>query len=371
MTQPEPDENVPSLPPRPSFARRWISPLLKLLIAGGLLYYVFAYKVDDKDKTRLADIFVKTPHILILAVIAFSMQILIGAQRLRLLLRPQEVHISYWRALKLTYLGAFFDTFMITSVGGDAVKAFYLARDCEKEKRLGAVSVLVLDRLLGLLGLLSLTVLMTLWNIRQLHADETIGPFVIWLFIVPALLLIGTLMLLSDSVRNWGPMQGMLRTIPLGGTINKAYGSLQRFRDRPLILLYGWLLSLVVHMCGVITGYILVLGLQERVEIGPFCVAWFISGFVTSFAPFGGVGTGQYLYELVFRKIVELPQGMGIILATTVQVTVVLAKAPGFIAWIMMRKHPHEPGVQGPPAPGIQTALRPVEASAVVEKGTV
>lgn len=371
MTQPEPDESLPSLPPRPSFARRWISPLLKLLIAGGLLYYVFAYKVDDKDKARLADIFIKTPHILILAVLAFSMQIVIGAQRLRVLLKPQDVHISYWRSLKLTYLGAFFDTFMITSVGGDAVKAFYLARDCEKEKRLGAVSVLVLDRLLGLLGLLSLTVLMTIWNIEALHADDTIRPFVIWLFIVPALLLLGTLMLLSNTVRNWRPMQAMLNIIPMGGTINKAYASLQRFRDQPRILLFAWALSILVHLCGVITGYILVNGLQVSPPLGQFCVAWFISGFVTSFAPFGGVGTGQYLYELVFRKIVALPEGMGIILATTVQVTVVLAKAPGFIAWIMMRKHPHEPGIQGPPAPGLQTALRPVEAAAVIEKGTV
>ena len=36
---------------------------------------------------------------------------------------------TYWNALRLTYLGAFFDTFMVTSVGGDAVKAVYIARE--------------------------------------------------------------------------------------------------------------------------------------------------------------------------------------------------------------------------------------------------
>jgi uncharacterized membrane protein YbhN (UPF0104 family) len=371
MSQPETDEIISDLkPPRPSFARRWISTILKVVVAGGLLYYVFAYKVDDADKRRLAAIFLETPHILIMAICAFSMQLIIGAQRLRLLLRPQGVDISYRKALKLTYLGGFFDTFMITSVGGDAVKAYYLARDCEKEKRLGAVSVLVLDRLLGLLGLLSLTVLLTIINIQQLHADETIGPYVIWLFIVPAVLLIGTLMLLSDTVRNWRPMQAMLEVIPLGGTINKAYASLQRFRDRPMILLFGWAMSLVVHLCGVLTGYILVVGLRQSVEPGPFCVAWFISGFITSFAPFGGVGTGQYLFELVFHKIVAMPDGMGIILATTFQVTVILGKSPGFIAWVLMRKGPAFQEGKGPQPPGLPIE-RPETAKVVVEREIV
>ena len=63
-----------------------------------------------------------SPFVLLAAILAFSVQLCIGAQRLRMLLDPQGVHLSYRTALRLTYVGAFFDTFMITSVGGDAIK---------------------------------------------------------------------------------------------------------------------------------------------------------------------------------------------------------------------------------------------------------
>ena len=341
ITEPDLTDDVlpPAPPPRP-FWRRALGPSIKLLVAFGLLYYVFAYKVDQAAKDQLVNILFLSPHIMALAIISISMQLLIGAQRLRMLLAPQGVHLSYWRSLRLTYLGAFFDTFMITSVGGDAVKAWYLAKQCEKEKRLGAVSVLVLDRLLGLLGLLTLTVLMTVWNIQSLHDDPEVRPYVIWLFVVPAVLMLGTFMLLSYRVRMWAPMQFLLTRMPGGNTINRAYESLQKFRDRPAILLGAWGLSLMVHVTGVLAGYILLHGMNQSAELSKFFVGWFIAGFVTSFAPFGGVGTGQFLYEMVFSKIVELPKGMGVILATSVQVAVVIAKSPGCIAWVLARRHP-------------------------------
>jgi len=353
------------LPPPRRLWRRCLGPALKLLIAGGLLYYVFAYQVNQEAKDRLVTILFRSPHIMALAILAVSLQILIGAQRLRMLLAPQGVLLGYWQSLKLTYLGAFFDTFMITSVGGDAVKAWYLARQCPKEKRLGAVSVLVLDRLLGLLGLLALTVLMTIWNIQTLRDDEEIRPYVIWLFIVPAVLMLGTFMLLSNTVRMWAPMQFVLNKIPGGATINRAYESLQKFRDRPEILLVAWGLSLLVHVSGVLAGFILLYGMDQSADLSKFFVAWFIAGFVTSFAPFGGVGTGQFLYELVFSRIVDLRPGMGVILATTVQVSVVLAKSPGCIAWVLARRHP-KPVLVHTVAP-----LAAVPAGAGQEKGTV
>jgi len=359
--QAELEEALSETPAAPG-PRRYVVPALKLLVAGGLLYYVFAYKVDQQAKERLLSILFHTPHIMAMAIAAISMQLFIGAQRLRMLLKPQGVLLSYGQSIKLTYLGAFFDTFMITSVGGDAVKAWYLAKQTEKEKRLGAVSVLVLDRLLGLLGLLALTVVMTLWNIRSLHDDAEIRPYVIWLFIVPAMLMVGTFMLLSNRVRTLAPMQFMLMKMPGGKIIDRAYASLQRFKERPAILLSAWGLSLLVHISGVLAGYILLQGMGQQADLGKFFVAWFISNFITSFAPFGGVGTGQVLYELVFSRIVDLPPGMGVILATTLQVSVVLSKSPGFIAWLLARRT----GPASAPAP----VPNAVPAAAVQEKGT-
>jgi hypothetical protein len=78
----------------------------------------------------------------------------------------------------------------------------------------------------------------------------------------------------------------------------------------------------------------------QRPELGPFLVAWYISNFICSFAPAGGIGLGQLVYEDVFLTIGGVAHGL--VLATAVQATYILTKLPGFIAWIASREHPEE-----------------------------
>src|SRR6185295_12773656 len=265
---------------------KWIKIIIKLGIAVGLVFYVVKYKVlhDDKGLGELQGLFT-SPTVLIIAILTFSVQMVLGAQRLRVLLNPQGFHLSYWTALRLTYLGAFFDTFMITSVGGDAVKAIYLAREVQKGQRLEAVSVLVLDRLMGLLGLLALAVLLGVFQLKQLNANQDTAWMIKYLVIVPGALLVGMLMLLSNRVYNARPMQWLLSVLPFGAQVTRAYGSLQKFRDRPGVLLQAFGISLVVHCFGCLTGYVLMRGLGGSASVGPFVVALLIANFICSFAP--------------------------------------------------------------------------------------
>lgn len=310
---------------------------MKVIAAGGLLYYVLTTKVDETAKQVLRRLFIESPAMLGLAIAAMSAQLWIGAQRVRMLLRPQGVQLGYFTSLRLTYLGAFFDTFMITSVGGDAVKAIYLAREAPEGRRVEAVSVLVLDRLMGLLGLLALTLLVAAWQYRALSADAQAAAYLKWLVIVPTLLLAGTGMLLSKTVYASRPMQALLRLLPLGKFVARAYGSLQQFRDRPLTLLAAWGMSLVVHCFGVSCGFVLVYGMGQEPALGKYAVSWLISNFICSFAPFGGIGFGQLVFEEVFKTIAGVDHGW--VLATAVQASFILAKAPGLLAWLISREH--------------------------------
>ena len=336
---------TPVPPPGSSLAKRLLLPILKFGIAGGLLYYVLQTKMNSTAKDELKRIFVDSPGILLLAIGTFTVQLFIGAHRMRVLLLPQEVPIRYFQALRLNYLGAFFDTFMVTSVGGDAVKAIYLARESPPGRRLQAVSVLLLDRLIGLLGLLALMVLMTLVHYQQLNADPDIQPYMKWLLLVPIMLLIGTAMLLSGRMyRIFSSIFGLSnryrvlhKLSPLASTLDRVYASLQKYRERKLVLFHAWVLSLAVHLFGVICGYVLLGGMgQGNRPFGPFLVAWFISNFICSFAPFGGIGVGQTVFDPIFLKIADVQNGW--VLATAVQATAILAKMPGLVAWIASRE---------------------------------
>jgi hypothetical protein len=322
--------------------RRWIVPLLKLGVAAALVAYVVASGL--LDFSRLKALF-RNPFFPTLALMTLTAQLLVSAWRTRRLLRAHGEPPDFWLIIRLTYLGAFFDAVSIASVGGDAMKAWYLAQATPPGRRTEAVSALVVDRLLGLLGLLTLTVAAMLWHIDALWSDRVFRPYVIGLFAVCAGLAVGTFMLFSKRVHEWTPLRWLLGKLPFGGTVNRAYASMQAFRGRPVILLEGWLLSLCVHVLSSTSGYLLALGLgmSERgarlpgmFEPGLFFAALLIGNFVCSFASFGAVGVGQATFAFAFERVARMSGGAD--LATAAQVAFFLAKTPGLVAWLAMRK---------------------------------
>lgn len=359
MTSPEPESpnaNPASLPhptgdgpeksapaSRHSTFWRWFGFALKVLVCGGLLYYVLATKLNEKPtegmkspKEELEALFLHSPYLLCVAIAAYAVQIMIGAQRLRFLLAAQGARLPYLTMLRLCYLGAFFDPIGFTSVGGDAVKAVYLARATPRGQRVETVSVLVLDRLMGLLGLLTLTLLVALWHLGALSANPEVQPYLKWLFMAAGFLYVGTGLLLSKKFYSIAPLQFVMHKFPGGSIFDRAYFSLQKYRHRPAALLLGLSLSLCVHTVGIVAGYVLAMGMGEDPAFGPFLVAWFISNFICSFAPFMGVGVGQWLYGPIFKSIANMEHGF--VLATAVQATCMLAKLPGLLAWLVSRE---------------------------------
>lgn len=78
-------------------------------------------------------------------------QILIGL-RWWLLLRTQSIYIGFWAAVRLHFLGLFYNNFMPSSVGGDLIRAWYVTR--HTSKMFEAVLSVFVDRVVGLLSTL-------------------------------------------------------------------------------------------------------------------------------------------------------------------------------------------------------------------------
>src|SRR5262249_22201780 len=69
-----------------------------------------------------------------------------------ILVRAQGLPFTLPNALRLGMIGNYFNTFLPGSVGGDIIKATFIAR--EQDRRTVAVATVVLDRVVGLCGLL-------------------------------------------------------------------------------------------------------------------------------------------------------------------------------------------------------------------------
>lgn len=90
------------------------------------------------------------------ALCIFTVGHIIIGLRWWLLLRSQSIFIPFWAAVRLYFLGWFYNNFMPSSVGGDLVRAWYVTKHTDKRFE-AALSVFV-DRAIGLLSTLIIAV---------------------------------------------------------------------------------------------------------------------------------------------------------------------------------------------------------------------
>ena len=123
-----------------------ISHLIRIAVAiMAFLYFV----VKNDPKAIIKDFSSLNIFIFLFAFLLFVGGNLVFVLRWLLLLRTQEVYISYWPALKLHLLGLFYNNCLPGSVGGDLLRAWYVTMHTEKKIE-AAMSVFV-DRAIGLI----------------------------------------------------------------------------------------------------------------------------------------------------------------------------------------------------------------------------
>lgn len=129
--------------------KRYISYVLRFGVAAAALYLAFR----REDLGEVANVLLGIN----LWIFAASLGIYIISQfifvmRWYVLLRVQSIEIGFWPALRLHFLGLFYNNCLPTSVGGDLLRAWYVTTHTDKKLE-AALSVFV-DRVIGLTGML-------------------------------------------------------------------------------------------------------------------------------------------------------------------------------------------------------------------------
>src|SRR4051812_18183694 len=94
------------------------------------------------------------PLLLILSVSFFWITFVITSFRWHQLLKAMQIHLTLARTFVLNMVGAFYNTFMPGSTGGDVLKAYYASKQTEFRTR--AVISVIVDRVIGLIALVIL-----------------------------------------------------------------------------------------------------------------------------------------------------------------------------------------------------------------------
>lgn len=167
-----------------------------------------------------------------LAVLATLGSYFLTAWRWRGLLALQEIHIGAWEAIRLTFLGMFFNMVVPGTVGGDMVKAYYAAKHAQAK---GSVLVsVIIDRALGLfmltalagamLGVLTLVPPASRADLRQ--AGLAVG-------VIAAAVVGGMLVLFSARLRRLLHLQRLYQRLPIAHRFQAMGLALKTYRSHP------------------------------------------------------------------------------------------------------------------------------------------
>jgi len=223
--------------------------------------------------------------------------------RWQVLVQSLGVPFSLLEAIRLGFLGTLLNLVSVGSVGGDVFKAIEAARKVEKKRAEVVASVLV-DRALGLLGLmmvagigLSLAPTLSLtmkWIWLGAIAFSTVGLSVIILIVVAG---------------HRVPIQWINRVPVVGHTLHRVTHACMVFQGRPRLVFELLGASLMVHCCFTLACWLISNSLYAT---APSLAEHFMAippAMAAATLPLtpGGVGVQEMAIDNLFRELPNLP----------------------------------------------------------------
>lgn len=134
--------------------KRWFN-ILKIVVSAGLMIYLLVFQVDLGQLWQV----VRQARwaYLVAALVLMIAGTALRAVRWRVLLQALGIVVSLRRLVHLYFVGAFFNIFLPTGLGGDAVKMAELARSTKRTPE--AIGTTLVDRATGLWVLFVLALL--------------------------------------------------------------------------------------------------------------------------------------------------------------------------------------------------------------------
>jgi uncharacterized protein (TIRG00374 family) len=239
---------------------------------------------------------------LLVAAVCFFTAELVTFLRWFVLVRAQELPFGLADAFRLGLLGQFFNSFLPGSVGGDLVKAGFLAQ--EQSRRTVAISTIVVDRVLGLLGLMFLAGIagLVFWD-QPNTGGAALGWLVVfaWGVCVAASVMAALLFWILPYTK-W-LSERVVRLPWVGGVLAELLAAARSYRDKATALAMAMLLAMLGHV-GFVMSYCFaswavpppVPSLRQQWLLVPV-------GMVAESVPVtpGNLGVGEFLFGRLYR----------------------------------------------------------------------
>ena len=304
--------------------------LFKLTVATALVTLLI--RSDQLDLRQFGRI--ENVPLALLALAAVLGAFLVSTIRWQGILRSLAVPVTAGEPLRISWLGLLGSQFLPGVTGGDLLRGAAIARQVPERRGLAILSVIV-DRGIGLVGLLWIATIALVLAPPELRSDPVVGTVT---RSIAGLGLIGTVgLILLCWERTWRlPIVRQLvdSEAERGAVVRRLIAALQLFRGRGKVvtIALGW--SLIAHGLTIVAAATIaranwgvtasILDFALLVPVGQLAAALPITP--------GGVGVGEFVYETLFATLgvsqgAELSLWLRVLHATTALGAIPLALA--------------------------------------------
>jgi len=280
--------------------------LLQLIVTAAGLWYVFH---DPHKREQIALALKQADRSwLLLGWLCYSAVELLATVRWQLLLRIQGITLGWLRALAIVMMGLFFNMFLPGLVGGDAVR-LYLVFKCAPGKKAPATLSVAMDRILGMLAILFLTVLSVALRFHWLSRSNSTLHIV---YLVLGLLGVGCVgvALLFGAV-GLGFSHALPKRMPLRSVIIESAKALEVYGAHLHVMGIAFAITIVSHIAYYMSFYCATEALHgPRTPLSAIDVLSVMPLVNTISAlpiSFGGVGVRETLFQTLLGNLANVP----------------------------------------------------------------
>jgi len=184
----------------------------------------------------------------IAALLLMPLTYLITSRRWHLLLEAMDIHLTQSRTFVINMVGAFYNTFMPGSTGGDLIKAYYAAKHTTHKVR--AVLSVIVDRVIGLLALIVLGGVMASiqWHVRECqHVAIACGLMIL-------MTIVGLVVFYHPTWRRLTGLDWLLKKLPMQRHVHHAVEAMELYGKRPVAAGTALVMTFPVHIITIISA---------------------------------------------------------------------------------------------------------------------
>lgn len=281
-----------------------------------------------------------------LSLVACLMAHVFGFIRWQVMVQALNLPFSLYEACRIGFIGQFFNLIAFGVIGGDALRAFYVARQFPSRKT-EAIASVVADRLIGVLSMFMVAsvafMVFDTTAMESTHPKKMAALRVVCLTVMTctSIGLAGLAAMFFIPRLHKRPWFKRLLAIPVAGPLlHKMISVVSVYRHKPFAIFWSFVLSGLVNLCFAISIYCIAGALfddyplfRNHLVIEPIAM-------VSNAVPLpGGLGGMEFVLDFLYQAF---GCDHGVVVAFAFRLAILLVSAVGAVMWFFNRKQVEE-----------------------------